>query len=255
MIISILVDQQPHKIGHHERDCVQDSLANAVDLIVQDLQIQNERNGKCTFWVAVGHIFNKKKSYYRALPKSGAWAGSHGQSGLPEVRLQMIRRFKQKGGFVALTEYIQKRQKTMVIPEVFYPINYLLVGTADALQRAYSTNAEGTDELEEDAIRIGRAVMEWLSQWTDEEFKRISIEHLENMQQGLHQLFDKLVHTRRDATYEFYAYWRSLCLKLIPRPSLPLGSGIVSRHLLTRTARNRLGKGWNQYPSSSSVHS
>ena len=222
MIIGILVDQQPHKIGHHERDCVQDSLLHGVNLIVQDLRIQNERKGKCHFWTAMGHIFNKKKSYYRGLGKSGGWSGSHVQAGLPEVRLQMIRRFRTAGGFATLTDYIQQRQKNMVFGEVYYPFNFLLVGAADALQRAYATNAEGTEEFEEDAIRVARAIMDWLAQWTDEDLKRVSIEHLASLQQGLNQLFDKLVHTRRDATYEFYAFWRSLCLKLITRPSLPL---------------------------------
>ena len=221
MIVSILVDQQPHKIGHHERDCVQDSLANAVDLMVQDLQIQNERKGKTTTWIAMGHIFCKKKAYYRGPPKAG-WSGSHVQSGLPEVRLQMIRRFRSKGGFAALTEYITKRYRTMLFADVFYPLHFLLLGAADNLQRAYSTHPEGVELFEEDSIRLARAVMEWLNQWTDEDLKRVNIANLADLQTGLNQLFDKLVHTRRDATYEFYAFWRSLALKLITRPSLPL---------------------------------
>ena len=39
-IISILVEQQPTKIGPHERSCVQESLALAVIIVARDLEIQ-----------------------------------------------------------------------------------------------------------------------------------------------------------------------------------------------------------------------
>ena len=46
-IISILVEQQPSKIGPHERTCVQDSLALAVVIVALDLDIQLKRKGEC----------------------------------------------------------------------------------------------------------------------------------------------------------------------------------------------------------------
>jgi ubiquitin carboxyl-terminal hydrolase 9/24 len=222
MIISILLDQQPHKIGHHERDCVLESLANSVDLIVQDIQIQNERRGKSSLMMTVSHVFGKKKAYYRGLPKSAGWSASHAQGGLPEIRMDLIDLFRQKRGFVLLTQYIMQHQKTLPFAEVFGPFQCFVIGLADWLERSYRSNSDSTPQWEEDAIHVGRALMGWMNQWTDDDLKKVPIEHLNALHQGLVILFDKLVHTRRDATYDFYAFWRGLCLKLITRPSLPL---------------------------------
>ena len=241
-IVSILLDQQPNKIGHHERDCVQESLANAVYLLAQDFAIQNERNGKFVFWQVVELIFGKKKQYYRGLPKNVGWSTSHMQSGLPEVRLQMIRKFRQKGGFVALAKYIQNNQKRMTAsPDAFLPLNFLLTGAADTLHRAYVAKADGTEQLEDDSITFGRAIMSWLIQWTDEDLKAVSVDLMVLLQRGLLYLYERLIVTRREATHEFHAFWRNISLKLITRPSLPLklyGWEVINE-MITNVASHR----------------
>ena len=64
-IIRILVEQQPTKIGPHERNCVQESLALAVVIISRDLEIQLGRNGECHLMEVLSLVFNKKKAYYK----------------------------------------------------------------------------------------------------------------------------------------------------------------------------------------------
>ena len=65
-IVGILVDQIPSKIGNHERDCVQESLNIAVQIVAQDLEIQMEHRGVCLVLRTLEHVFNKKKNYYKA---------------------------------------------------------------------------------------------------------------------------------------------------------------------------------------------
>ena len=64
-IISILVEQQPAKIGPHERNCVQDSLALAVMIVSKDLEIQLQWNGECKFIETLSLVFNKKKAFIK----------------------------------------------------------------------------------------------------------------------------------------------------------------------------------------------
>ena len=47
-VISILLEQQPHKIGQMERNCVEDSLKLAVIIVTDDLRVKDEASsGEC----------------------------------------------------------------------------------------------------------------------------------------------------------------------------------------------------------------
>jgi hypothetical protein len=107
-IISILVEQQPTKIGPLERKCVQESLAEAVSIVSKDLEIQCERgpSAACTTLEVLATIFNKKKVYYKG--HKGNWSVNH-YNGLPEVRLKMIEQFRQEHGFHRLYKYMSQR--------------------------------------------------------------------------------------------------------------------------------------------------
>ena len=143
-IISILLEQQPMKIGQSEKDCVEKSVRCALQIVKDDLEYMNdvdtamralttedgggdkaftttarrqrlrvlasERNGgvlrprPCPTLDAIGHVFSKKKVYYKTQRQ---W--SNGPAGLPEFRNHMISVFRRTRGFVALAKYLEAR--------------------------------------------------------------------------------------------------------------------------------------------------
>jgi hypothetical protein len=111
-IISILTEQQPTKIGPHERKCVQESLTEAVSIVAKDLEIQVERGpaAVCTTLEVLATVLNKKKSYYKG--HKGNWNVNH-YNGLPEVRLKMVEHFRQQRGFHLLHKYMLQRMETV----------------------------------------------------------------------------------------------------------------------------------------------
>ena len=64
-VIGILVEQQPLKIGQHERSCVEESLEFATVIIANDIKIQQKkRKGERVFLASSSRalIFNRKKA-------------------------------------------------------------------------------------------------------------------------------------------------------------------------------------------------
>lgn len=218
-IISILVEQYPAKIGLHERNCVQESLTLAVIIISRDLDIQLRRNGECKLLEVLSLVFNKKKAYYKG--NKGNW--NNHVSGLPDVRLKMIDRFRQEQGFARLYTYLVERIGTPIFPS-FDVLHQVLTALADVIPvRPVNTEqAVAIKDAETAAIEVAKATMKFVNSCSDDALKKIPPEHLNTVQHDLQRIFDKLVTTRRANTYEFYAFWRSLILKLIKSPSLPL---------------------------------
>jgi hypothetical protein len=249
-IISILVEQQPTKIGPHERTCVQESLALAVTIVVRDLEIQLVRHGAATCGLDVlSLIFNKKKAYYKG--NKGNWNVNH-LSGLPEVRLKMIDRFRHEQGFHRLHRYMMERIHSPLFPNLDI-VHQILSAVGDALPNrtvtaananAANPNANTTatqpaavvdpnngpaadaaTEMEDVAINVSKATMQFIHSCSDDALKKIcsaNTEQLNTVQHDLQRIFDRLVSTRRANTYEFYEFWRALILKLITSQSLPL---------------------------------
>lgn len=218
-IISILVEQQPTKIGPHERNCVQESLALAVVIISRDLEIQLGRNGECHLMEVLSLVFNKKKAYYKG--NKGNW--NNHMSGLPEVRLKMIDRFRQEHGFARLYTYLVERISTPLFPSLD-ALHQILTALADIIPAKVGNpdQALAAKAAEDAAIDIAGATMQFVNSCSDEALKKFPPEHLNTVQHDLQRIFDKLITSRRDSTYEFYAFWRGLILKLIKSPSLPL---------------------------------
>jgi hypothetical protein len=219
-IISILVEQQPTKIGPHERSCVQESLALAVIIVSRDLEIQLQRNGECTELDVLSLVFNKKKAYYKG--NKGNWNVNH-LSGLPEVRLKMIDRFRLEQGFSRLHRYMLERINTPLLPSLDC-LHQMLSALADALpnRAAGAEQAGAAKEMEDAAIDVAKATMQFINSCSDEALKKLPSDHLNTVQHDLQRIFDRLVSSRRDSTYEFYEFWRALILKLIKSQSLPL---------------------------------
>jgi len=219
-IIGILVEQQPSKIGPMERDCVQSSLALSVAIVALDLDIQLQRNGECKLLDVLSIVFNKKKAYYKG--NKGNWNVNH-LVGLPEVRLKMIDRFRQENGFAQLHRYLVNRINTPLFPKLDL-LNQILQAIADAIPgRAPGTDhGQAAVQMEDDAIAVAKAVMEYIKGASEENLKKIPTEQLTTIQTQLKKIFDRLVSSRRRSTYEFYEFWRGLILKLITSQSLPL---------------------------------
>ena len=219
-IISILVEQQPTKIGGHERGCVQDSLTIAVMIVSRDLDIQIARDGECKSLDVLSLVFNKKKAYYKG--NKGNWNMNH-LSGLPEIRLKMIDRFRQEHGFTRLHRYMVARINTPLFPNL-EALHQILTAIGDALPNRTGGNdqVQGAKEMEDGAIDVAKATMQFIDSCTDEALKKLPTEQLNTVQHDLQRIFDRLVSTRRESTYEFYQFWRSLILKLITSQSLPL---------------------------------
>jgi ubiquitin carboxyl-terminal hydrolase 9/24 len=219
-IIGILVEQQPAKIGHHERNCVQDSLAFAVVIIAKDLEIQIQRGGESVLLVALSHIFNKKKAFYKG--KQGTWNVNHLQ-GLPEVRLKMIERFRAAKGFGLLNMYLTRKIGTPLFPPL-ESLHHILQAVGDAIPTVVPGVDQGAalKDMEDDAILVANAFMTFITSLSDEALKKLPTDALSQTQKELQRIFDRLVATRRSATYDFYQFWRALVLRLITSNSLPL---------------------------------
>ena len=237
-IVGILVDQIPSKIGNYERECVQDSLSLAVQIVAQDLEIQLDRGGVCVILKALEHIFAKKKNYYKSKgsnnPTGWHHQGAGMNQGLPEVRVRMIHKFRQCSGFKALAQYMRRTIGTPHFVDI-EPLRHILGATADLVPKPqHNNNSNGggstpssnsnslKKDTEDDAIEVGDAVMAFISHMAEDELKKVPVEQLTFLQQDLQNIFDRLVITRREATYDFYDFWRRLAYKLLSSSSLPL---------------------------------
>jgi len=216
-IIGILVEQAPAKIGPHERNCVQESLATASLIVAADLEIQNKRGGNCTLLETVlAPALNKKKNFYK---KGGTWQPV--AAGFPEVRIRNIEKFRAAGGFNALYQYLMER--VVQEPKVDGPFPNLetMHHVLSALQDALYT-PDVSVQQQDDCIHIATAVTVYLKKCSDEQLKAVGADMLNVTLKALQRIFDKLAGTRREATVEFYAFWRELVLHMIQSPSLPL---------------------------------
>jgi len=63
-VISILLEQQPHKIGQMERNCVEESLKLAVIIVTEDLKFKEQQEaGECRTLEVLAMVFNRKKMF------------------------------------------------------------------------------------------------------------------------------------------------------------------------------------------------
>lgn len=225
-VIGILAEQSPSKIGHHEHTCVQDSLALACLIVAKDLEIQLARKGECLLLEAVlSHAFSKKKNFYKGT--KGVWQQAvNPVAGFPEVRIRNIEKFRAASGFHLLYAYLFELVQNKSLVEGAFPaletVHHILTALQDTLPTISTTDAAVAKVQEDDAIQISKAVMLHLSTLTDDALKKMPTELLSVTVKALQKIFDRLVSTRRDATVEFYAFWRGLVLSMITSQSLPL---------------------------------
>ena len=226
-VIGILVEQHPAKIGQLERNCVEESLELAVVIIAKDLKIQEKRKGECGVLDVLSLAFNRKKLYYKGS-KAG-WNVSQ-LGGLPEVRLRMIERFRQEGGFAQLAEYLSSRIDTPLFPsldllhQILNAVGDTVPGRANAVEPTMQQQ-QGVASLrtvEDDAVLVTKAVMDYFTSFTEENLRKQPADMINTVRIDLQRIFDRMIGARRRHTYGFYAFWRALILKMITSESLPL---------------------------------
>ena len=250
-IISILLEQQPGKIGPNERDCVEKSVRIGLTIVRDDLEAMVAADGSatandghlqgCNSLSTLHHILARKKTYY----KSNKTNWSSQPQGMPEVRTQMISTFKRLRGFHYLGLFLQKRSvlpkelqtiqhqqnqpgsQTQAIP--IFPqldtIHVILEALKDAIlapgERA-NDDQPNDDPFQEDVLRVINAVKSHLLSLDEETLKRLNPEAIRATTYHLQRLYEKMALCHPHYINEYYEFSRSLVLKLITSASLPL---------------------------------
>ena len=225
-VISILLEQQPSKIGQMEKQCVEESLRWGVSIVAEDLKAKGSGSGsggECTVIDVLGMIFNRKKIFYKGSKPS--WNVS--LVGLPEVRQHTIQKFRGMRGFSALATYLSQRERVTKKQFPSHEVLHQLISAAvDAIDNTNTTTESSHNDkaksMEDDALHIADAVMEYMRGASEESLKRQAHESLNTLRYDVQRIFEKLAPTRRKEVYAFYDFWRGLTLKLITSQSLPL---------------------------------
>jgi len=243
-VISILLEQHPQKIGMMERNCVEDSLRLALSIIETELKLKIQNTGHTDIstsasttttttsppteeqqletYIAIldvlAMIFNKKKVYYKSN-KMSSW-----NSGLPEVRNNLVMKFKAKRGFYFLAQYLHTQASSMTYFPPLETMRQLLIAACDAVpsKKEYADKPQLRKMIESDLIHVCKAVMAHLTSATEDYLKKQSNDVLNDLRTSLQRVFDKLMDSRREETLEFYEFSRMFALKLITSQSLPL---------------------------------
>lgn len=220
-ILQILLEQIPQKIGQMEKNCVQESLYQGILICLEDLKVKSTTpsDGDSQLLSVLAMIFNKRLPFYKGSKNS--WNNTW--SGLPEVRIQLIDKFKLLRGFGHLSTYLEARIGTSGFPSASEIKLFLDAGRDAVPGKKFEGQEEAKRMLEDDIIGFAKAVMKNMELLTDEDLKKINIhDDLSNIRWGLQSIFQGLIAGRRKEVNEFYAFCRNFSLKLITSQSLPL---------------------------------
>ena len=244
-IISILLEQNPNKIGPKERDCVEKSVRIALTIVRDDLEmlVTNDTNSSgnlepCATMGTLHHILQKKKLFYRSNKN---W--SNQQQGAPEIRLQMILTFKRLRGFYFLGLFMEKRsmlsmdfqliqstntqqgQQQLPPMPIFPPLDTLhliIEGLKDSIPLPNDGEQQSDTEEPTDILRITHASQSHLLNLDEEKLKRLNPEMVKGTMYHLQRIYEKLSLFYPPYINDFYTFSRSLVLRLITSASLPL---------------------------------
>ncbi len=250
-VISILLEQIPQKIGPMEKNCVQESLSKALLIVLEDIKFRNQSEASGRADSDVGEdsvildvltsIFNKKMQFYKGSKHS--W--NNHLSGMPEVRIQLIRKFRQLRGFAHLGQYLSNRNRVGHgrfpqldiirlfleaardgVPTDIAPLNAHQQQQQSQQRQVTQAQIAQEQELkrvyEEDIISVTQAVMNHLGNQPEDALKKLHHDDMSTLRWGLQAIYQPLLTTRRMETYRFYEFWRNFALKLITSQSLPL---------------------------------
>lgn len=229
-VIGILLEQIPQKIGPMEKNCVQESLAKAVLIVLEDIEFRSDSDQDCVVLDVLSSIFNKKSQFYKGSKHS--WNNHLG--GMPEVRVHLIKKFRQLRGFAHLGKYLSTRVCTTRFPPLDI-IRLFLEAAREAVptdiapsqQQQLSQQQQSQQQIikkcyEEDIISVTQAVMQNLGNQPEDALKKLHHDDMTTLRWGLQAIYQPLLTTRRAETYRFYQFCRDFSLKLITSQSLPL---------------------------------
>lgn len=222
------------KIGPMEKNCVEESLRRAVQIVAKDLDVKKgavdctdgAQLQECIILDTLAFVFNRKKTYYKVSTLN--WKTP---CGAPEVRIQNINRFNTAGGWNNLATYLENRARWK--PEQFpnAEVMHHILGALSEIAPSSNTvsnnsqnAADSKDVAAEDfTIRICHSVMNYIDRTSEESsWKKQANDVLSKVLGDLKVIFDKLASVKRAETFKFYEFWRKLTLKLITSQSLPL---------------------------------
>jgi hypothetical protein len=254
-IISILLEQNPNKIGTMEKDCVEKSVKIALAIIKGDLEaivnadadvaVGHETDLQpCPSIVTLNQIFFKKKVYYKA---SRNW--SNQSTALPEVRNQMVSVFKRLRGLYFLGMFMERRAvlpKELQQPQVMQPVQQsnqqgpqqaqpvplfppldivqnILDAVLDSIPNPNEREPDDSAQsAREDVLRIANAVKKHLLSLDEDTLKKLQPDAVKNTMYRLQRIYERLSSAHPHFIHEYYDFSRTLVLKLITSTSLPL---------------------------------
>lgn len=252
-IISILLEQNPNKIGNMERDCVEKSVRVALTIVKDDLEAINKADAStsgdstaqlqpCGAIFTLNHILQRRKVFYKGVRNWG-----NQPQGLPEVRNQMISMFRRLHGFHYLALFMERRaelpkelqqvhiqqpvppkqqgpqpQLVPVFPTLDI-IQAILEAVKDAIPLPSDREKDDAyQSFHEDVLRIANAVMKRLLTLDEDTLKKLQPDAIKGTMYHLQRLYDKLSISDPPYINEYYEFSRQLVLKLITSASLPL---------------------------------
>jgi len=246
-VISILLEQIPHKTGITERGCVEASLKFCLQIIEEDIKTKvgvddngnnsvrtvnnirddtNEHNNDlletCNVIDVLAMIFSKKRPYYKGSKMSG-W--NNNMNGLPNVRTDLINKFTSHGMFGILAIYLNARAGRNEFPALDV-VHEIVVAADDAMENLKRQDSNHSNDnrthIENDLINVCKAVMKHLVSSSENYLKNQGNNILANVRCTLQYFFDNIFDWRREDTNKFYEFCRGFAFKLICSQSLPL---------------------------------
>jgi hypothetical protein len=139
---------------------------------------------------------------------------------MAEVRLFMIENFRAEDGFAALAAYLLSRIPTPMFPSLEL-LHQILSAIADVVPSRANPNDARIQDMDDDAVLVGCAAMNYISSMSDETIRMFQTDMLNIVCFDLQHIFDRLVTVKREECYELYSFWRNLVLLLINSKSFP----------------------------------
>lgn len=284
------------KIGNMERECVEKSVRIGLQIVIDDLVLleREEEQDDLIFLnnkkmkisddqvtsptpssssspsssrvlkvsptlEALTHIFNRKKTYYKASQRQNHWnTNNNSNSSNAEIRNHMITAFRRQRGFRHLANYLSKRAGNAVsfpsldlIREVLsaletvavFPLgsggdddNIALtggnnqVGLEQQRQQHQQLQAQKINAIHDECRSIASAVTKHIIGMNDQTLKKFSTDAIHKIRCSLGLTYERIAASKTNnshsaypmAIHEHHEFWRELALKLITSQSLPL---------------------------------
>ena len=197
---------------------------------------------------ALTHIFNRKKTYYKASQRQHHWNQNQNNANA-EIRNHMITVFRRQRGFRHLANYLTKRAGSVeafpgldLVREVLSALETVAAfptgsGGGNENETANNTQQGHHQRLQEQKINaihdecraIASAITKHIIALDDQTLKKIPTDVIFKFRQSLGNIYSSIAKSKTNnansaypmAIHEHHEFWRELALKLITSQSLP----------------------------------